>query len=118
MQQKKCGGVLGTCLPIENVDAVHLYRPIEDLIVHSCILCTCFDCCDARAEHHQDCGCHTTELSGVHDFPDYSTSSKIISSSIGTPNGRVAAPMTERTDMFPAPKTSRKRSEAPSATLG
>ena len=62
---KECWGVLGPCLPIENVDAVYFYCSIEDLTIHSCILCMCVGWYDAREEHHQDCGSQTNELSGV-----------------------------------------------------
>jgi hypothetical protein len=47
----------------------------------------------------------------------YATS-KITSSSIGIPSGRLATPMTERTANLSPPNTSRNRSDAPSATLG
>ena len=48
----------------------------------------------------------------------YSTTSAITSSSIGMPRGRLATPRTSRTHTPSAPKTSRNKSDAPSATAG
>src|SRR5258708_40015146 len=48
----------------------------------------------------------------------YSATSKMTSSSIGIPKGRLATPITSRTDVFSKPKTSRNRPEAASATVG
>jgi hypothetical protein len=47
----------------------------------------------------------------------YSAISKMTSSTIGIPKGRLATPKTSRVEVFSIPKTSRNRSEAASATL-
>jgi hypothetical protein len=48
----------------------------------------------------------------------YSATSKMTSSSIGIPRGRLATPITNRTGIFSLPKTSRNRSETASAIRG
>ena len=46
------------------------------------------------------------------------STSNITSSMIGAPRGKLATPITDRTDILPTPNTSRRSSDAASATIG
>src|SRR5262249_3025621 len=78
----------------------------------------CFDghsCSPKSCERRADV-CREPPMN-PHSFSPASTS-KISSSSTGTPSGRFATPSTMRAGILPAPNTSRKTSDAPSAIFG
>jgi hypothetical protein len=108
VQEKNSGGVFRPRFPVEDGESINGYRAIKHLRFH------CFAL--SLGIHAQGDGKYEGRVARV-QFR-YSATSKTTSSSIGIPKGRLATPMINRTDVFSMPKTSRKRSETASATLG
>ena len=95
-------------LPLHHFKARSRLRDLRRF--HGC-------CCDCQRCHHSSCRCLWVLKATEAGLP-YSATSKITSSSIGIPSGRLATPITSRTASLSAPNTSRNKSDAPSATRG